>query len=88
MAADLVSVAESDSVAVLDVCDGGTNSLDDTDTLVTQDNAAGHVELISTANTRVCCLDKDLVVLELALDVVGDDLALWGTAEDLERDHF
>jgi hypothetical protein len=28
------------------------------------------------------------VVLELTLDLGGDDLALWGAAEDLVRNHF
>lgn len=88
VAADLVCVAKSDSVASLDVCDGGTNSLDDSDTLVTQNDAAGGVQLVGTTDTRVCGLDKDLVVLELTLDVVRDDLALWGAAEDLVGDHF
>lgn len=85
-AADLVGVSESDSVTDLYVCDGGAGLAHDTNALVAKDNAAGLVELVCSADARVCCLDKDLVVLELALDVVGDDLALWCSAEDLVRD--
>ena len=81
-------ISESNSIANLDVLDTGSNSLDDTNTLVAQNDAAGRVQLVGAADTRVCCLDKDLVVLELALDFGGDDLALWGAAEDLVRNHF
>jgi hypothetical protein len=85
-AADLVGVSESNSVTDLYVCDSRAGLAHDTNALVAQDDAAGLVELVCSADARVCCLDEDLVVLELTLDVVGDDLALWCSAEDLVRD--
>lgn len=54
---------------------------------MTQDNSAGLVELIRSTNARVCCLNEDLVVLELTLDGVRDNLSLGGSSEDLVRDH-
>lgn len=54
---------------------------------MTKDNSTGLVELIRSTNTRVCCLNEDLVVLEFTLDGVRDNLSLGGSSEDPVRDH-
>ena len=87
--ADLVDVSVSYTVSDLDGVDTGADSLDDTDTLVAENLVGLQVVLVGTAETGVSGLDEDIVVAKSAGDLVRDDLALLGAAENLVSDaHF
>lgn len=84
--ANLVCVAKTNSCADLGGDDAGANSTDNSNTLVAHNLTALQVVLVSAADTGVSGLDKDFMVLQVAGDGVGHDLALGGATEDVETE--
>lgn len=81
-----MGVSEADASTDIDIGDVTTNLSHDTDTLVAKNLAGAEEVLVCTAETGVCGLNVDLIGLQGAGGLVGNDLSLLGPTENFECD--
>lgn len=79
-------VSKSHTVSNLHRGNTGSESLDDTDALVSKHLARLQVVFIRPTKTGMCRLNEHFVVFQSARCLVGNNLALRGATEDIECD--
>lgn len=84
--AHIVGVSKSNALADLHIGDIAADLTDHTHTLVAQDLPRLQVVFIGTAETGVCGLNVDFVVLQIAGGLVRNDLSLLRSTENFKCD--
>lgn len=77
-----MSISKSNTISDLHRCYPRANSLNNANTLMTQDLARLQVMLIGTAETRVSSLNENITMLEDGRCLVGNDFAFGRATED------
>lgn len=83
LGADLVGVSKSNTVSHLDGGDKGTNSLHNTNALMTENHISLQIMLIGATETGMSGLDKHFIMIKGSSASAGDDLALRRAAESV-----